>query len=74
MNLMRYQNLMKFRQNGFGVRTGSSAASTRLSVYIGSDMEPKQKRGNGNHGEVNETKNHTERLETNNDNLLTEMK
>jgi hypothetical protein len=55
MNLMRYQNLMKLRQNGFGVRTGSTAAPTRLSVYIGSDMEPKQIRGSGNHGEKNET-------------------
>ena len=68
---MRYQNLMKFRQNGFGVRTGPSAAPTRLSVYIGSDMEPKHKRDSSDHGPENETNNHPDHLETNSDNLTT---
>jgi hypothetical protein len=53
VKLMRYQNLMKFRQNGFGIRTGPPTAPTRLSVYIGSDMEPKQKLSSGNSGMEN---------------------
>jgi hypothetical protein len=55
VKLMRYQNLMKFRQNGFGMRTGPPTAPTRLSVYIGSDVEPKQKRSSSNSGIGNET-------------------
>jgi hypothetical protein len=68
---MRYQNLMKFRQNGFGVRTGPSAAPARLSVYIESDMEPKHKRDSSNHGPENETNSYPDRLVSNSENLST---